>query len=495
MRVLLLRPPDPRIERFSLWMPLGLASLASAIRERHEVTILDAPLLGLDVEAATKRVLEIRPDVLGVSLLTLSLYPAGMLCRRVKEVAPEVVTVVGGPHPSGDPHGTLPLCEAWDYAFQGEAEQGFSLFLDRLEAAGSPGRDRSSHPVLEPSPRPALIRKKKEDWTRDIPGLIRRVNGGVEITPAAFASDLDALPHPAWDLLDLPAYPRHSFFFMGRQPNAHLYATRGCPSSCVFCGIRGVSGPGFRTRSVESVLHEVHILQARYGVQTLMFVDDNLTADRDYALALFDALAGLPSPVHWIPIHGLRLDTLDEELVRAMDRSGCLLFYAGIESGSPRILERMGKGTTLEEIESKVRLVRRVSRIQVCGYFVLGFPGETREDALRSIRFARKLQLDRALFLPNLLSPGSEQWRRLVTSGRMPALTLEDFEDPIGLGYRLIWEFLAEKDGLSPRELRRLFEKAYASFYLRPGPLSRLPFQVSPRGVRDAARWVSRYFA
>lgn len=466
MKVLLVRSPDHRLQRSTLWMPLGLAYLASAIRDRHQVEILDAPHLGLDANDVIRHVRTTRPDVVGFSSLTMSIYSSEMTARGIKEFDPGIVTLLGGPHLTGDPIHTLNICKAIDFGFAGEADRGLALFLDNASPA-------------------------------DIPGLVWRDgndSGTVRANPPEFIPDLDRLPRPAWELLDMPSYPSHSFFHMGRQPNALLSLTRGCPGRCDFCGVRTLQGTGYRKRSHDGIMEEVAELRERYGVRTLLFADDNLTADRDWAMALFERLAAMPDRFDWIPVHGIRLDTLDKDLVRAMERSGCVLFYAGIESGSQRILDLMNKGTTIKDIEERVRMIRRVSKMRVCGYFVLGYPTETRAEARQTIRFATRLGLDRVFFLPNLVCPGSDQHARILAASGGQSYTLDDLRHPIETGYRLVLDDRAGKDALSWEELKRLFLKAYVFFYLHPRTLRRVPSQVSMSGLRAAVRWVDGFF-
>ena len=455
------------METYSLWFPLGLAALASAIRARHQVTLLDAPHQKMSLEAFIRYVEETRPDVVGFSAIILGLYGSFKAAEAIKRFDPSIVTVIGGPHVSGDPEGTMALSAAMDYGFMGEADVGLPVFLDRLEA----GEDLDG-----------------------VPGLIRRTEAGLHVESPRFVEDLDGLALPSWDLLDLASYPSNNFFYMGKNPNALLSVTRGCPRRCVFCGTKAIVGPGYRKRSIDKVIEEIRLLRSRYGVQTLMFVDDNLTADRRYALALFERLAALPERYEWVPIHGLRLDTLDEELVRAMDRSGCLLFYAGIESGSPRILAQMDKEITRAAIQEKVRMIRRVSDIKICAYFILGFPGETEDEARDTIRFARELGLDRALFHPNMLSPGSPQFHQLRAGPGLRELTVDDYQDPIPASYNQIYEDLAGGEGLSMEQLRPLFRKAYLSFYMNPRVAAKLARDMTPEGLRHGLRWLVRYF-
>ena len=466
MKILLIRPPDPHLQRFALWPPLGLAQLAAGLPD-HEVQILDALARGMSVPELVDHVVRARPDVVGFSTLTQSLPSTGACVRGVRAASPRVVTLMGGPHVSGDPLGTFCYVDALDYGLRGEADHSLPRLLELLRG----GR-----------PDPARLSR--------IPGLVFRRGGEVHMGQPAQVTDLDALPRPARHLLQDHLYPRNMLFRLGPRPHAMLSVTRGCPERCSFCGTESITGPGFRRRDLQDVLAEVLELRAG-GVRTLLIVDDNLTADRDYALELFELLAARAPGLAWTPMHGLRLDTLDEELVRAMDRSGCFFFYCGVESGSQRVLDLMDKGTTVARIQATLEMVRRVSRIRVGGFFVLGYPGETDRDVRRTVRLARRLRLDRAVFLPVTFSPGSPLFRKAERDGTLPDPRSLDYS--ITDGYRLVGQTL-DLPQIPLARLKRLHLWAYASFYLHPRRLWRMPGQLSARGLQDAARYVLAAF-
>ena len=467
MKILLVRPPDPHLGHFALWPPLGLAYLAASLPD-HQVEICDALARGMGVQELVDQVVRAGPDVVGFSTLTQALPSTRACVEGIRAAAPRVITMMGGPHVSGDPRGTFRYIEDLDYGLRGEADHALPLLLELLQA----GR-------LAPG-----------ELSR-VPGLVFRRGEEVRVGRVAQVPDLDALPRPARHLLMEDRYPRNMLFRLGPRPHAMLSVTRGCPRRCEFCGTASITGPGLRRRDLQDVLDEVLELRARLGVRTLLIVDDNLTADRQYAMELFELLASRAPGLAWTPMHGLRLDTLDEQLVRAMERSGCFFFYCGVESGSQRVLDLMGKGTTVERVQAAVAMVRRVSRIKVGGFFVLGYPGETPRDVRRTVSLARRLGLDRAVFLPVTFSPGSPIFFRAEEDGVIPDRRLLDYS--VTDGYRLVGRTL-DRPQIPLTHLKYLHLWAYASFYLSPWRLWRMPGQLSAQGLRDAMRYVLSSF-
>jgi len=401
------------------------------------VEILDALARDMRVQEFVERVLRAGPDAVGFSTLTQALPSTRACVEGIRAAAPQVITIMGGPHVSGDPRGTFRYIEELDYGLRGEADHALPALLELLQGG----------------------RTAADELSR-VPGLVFRHGEEVRVGQPAQVSDLDALPRPARHLLQEDRYPRNMLFRLGPRPHAMLSVTRGCPRRCDFCGTESITGPGFRRRDLQDVLDEVLELRARRGVRTLLIVDDNLTADRRYALDLFELLASRAPGLAWTPMHGLRLDTLDEELVRAMERSGCFFFYCGVESGSQRVLDLMGKGTTVKRIQATVAMVRR-------------------------------LGLDRAVFLPVTFSPGSPLYLRAERDGVLPDPRLLDYS--ITDGYMLVGRTM-DQPQIPLARLKRHHLWAYASFYLDPRRLWRMPGQLSARGLWHATRYVLASF-
>jgi len=236
-------------------------------------------------------------------------------------------------------------------------------------------------------------------------------------------------------------------------------------------------GRRLRTRSVESVMSEVDLLVSRFGVRELHIVDDTFTTDRRRAVALLRALRSYRLPLAFP--NGLRIDTLDPDLVSELARAGTHAMNLGIESGSQRILDFIKKGTRLPQIRETVRRVHAAG-IQTGGFFILGFPDETLAEMEETIQFALELGLDRAHFGAFLPLPGTAAFRLLAERGEIaPAQQATD------LAYHAV---AYSPHGVTPAELKHMQRRAFLRFYLRPRSLLGLAATLrSPAHVRALA--------
>ena len=439
MKVLLFKPIAPTYH--VLLPPLGLGYLARLLLDAgHQVAICDPGRQRLTWEAFAGLVRQGRFDVAGVQMFTTEVPSVARHLRLLREVSPETTLVVGGPHPSGDPVGTMELLPEADFGFVGEAEVGFEAFA-RL----SPGERRD----------PAAL--------EEVPGLVWRRGPEVVVNPNRIPTDLDALRFPAWELMPPASYPVAPHGLVCRQaPLAPLVTSRGCPFECTFCAGRAVATRKFRQRSVGNVLAEIELLADTYGVREIHLEDDTFTLRRDYVLEFCERLAAARQGLTVALPNGVRLDTLDPEMLKAMERAGFHSMAVGIESGSDRVLKLMGKGLTRDLIAEKVNLVKAHSSMSVTGFFVLGYPTETEAEILESLRFAKELPLDHVTFTCCMPLPGTALWDE-YRARRGGAIPWEDF-----FFYRAV-EGLSD---LPPARLRALQRRAMREFYLRPRVLA-----------------------
>jgi radical SAM superfamily enzyme YgiQ (UPF0313 family) len=307
-----------------------------------------------------------------------------------------------------------------------------------------------------------------------IPGLVARVDGEIRMDSPEVAQDLDALGMPAWDLLEPETYPQAPVAGFARKfPVAPLLLTRGCPWRCKFCAAHVVHQRRVRKRSVEGVLEEIRYLQDRHSIQEFLFIDDHFAVNREHTLRLCRALEKRTPPVLWSVPQGIRLDAVDREVAESLVRAGCYRVLAGLESGSPDILEAMRKDISLEETEKKLCLLHEAG-LRVGGNFIIGYPGERPEDVRATIRFARRLPLDYCSFTAFVPYPGSEIFEELIRKGE---LSLDDLP-----GSDMYVVERSYSPYLSVKEIKRFRLSAYLSFFLRPHPLSHFFREVRSRG-------------
>jgi len=440
MKVLLVKPYN---KSDHIQPSLGLGYLASSVRGDHDVEILDCikdkkkALNFGDVLDAK------RPDIVGIQCYTYDLYYIGDMLKECKKR--NIKTILGGPHPSTEPLDTMEFFgDDVDYIFQGEAEVSFKMLLDGLDGK----------------------RKLNEE---EIPGLGWKKNGKFILNEKSLIDDIDTLGFPAWDLIKPQTYPeaQHGAFFR-KFPIAPIITTRGCPFSCTFCAGNLISGKKVRKRSAKSIIDEIKLLYDKFGIREFHIVDDNFTFDKNFAKEVLRSLKELKLDISWAVPNGIRMDTLDDEILELMKDTGLYLISLGIESGSDRILRLMKKNITTDEIKKYIKLIKK-HKIDMAGFFILGFPGETREDIEKTIEFSRKLDLIRANFFTYLPLPGTESFNDLKSKGKLDTVNRKKF-------YFMNATFTP--DGMDKATLKSLQRKAFMKFFLRPNILFRNLIQI-----------------
>jgi len=386
-RILLVYPPTTiyrDVERKRIGMPLGLAYLAAFLeQDGFEVRIVDASVeapdhevdldetsfrFGLSYEAIQEIIVSYAQDIVGVSILYSSQAENGYtVCERAKAVNEHIITVVGGAHPTSQPKDVL-TNPAIDFVVIGEGEIPMKLLLQYLQG---------TIPSAE------------------LDGVGCHTEQGISIYPKKqFVEDLDALPFPAWHLLSFNKYFEagcaHGTF--QHSPYAPVFTSRGCPYHCTFCFAHRVHGRRFRKRSVSNILAEIETLMKDYGVKEIHFEDDSLTTDRKRAVELFTAFINRDLRLSWTTPNGVSVSTLDKNLLRLMRDSGCYKLILAVESGSQRVLsEIMHKPLQLEKVIETMKNLAELE-IPVALYWMLGLPGETKQDIEASIELAIKLR-------------------------------------------------------------------------------------------------------
>lgn len=425
---------------------LGLGYLASELlRDKHEVRILNCLKEKLTYESFANLIREESYDIYGFQMFSYDVSSVKKHLEIVRSINPSAITVAGGAHPSGDPIGTLKSLKALDFAFCGEAEIGFRKFVKDIEHDG-----------------------KNKNWS-GIPGLIWRKGGEVTVNPAEMVFDLDSLAFPAWELQRPDEYPRAPHgAFANNFPTAPIIISRSCPFQCTFCAGKSISGTRLRKRSIKNVISEIEYLSAKFGVKEIHIEDECFTIHKSLVMEFCKELAKSRTRITWSLPSGIRLDSIDRNLLKTMEEAGCYSVAVGIEFGSQRILDRAKKKLTLEMIREKIALINE-TKIKVTGFFMLGFPGETKEEMRSTIELSLQLNLDRAQFNNFMPLPGSDLWNELGEKGLLKNIDFDKF----------FVHNVAYVDGMSAAELKWLQRQAYLRFYLRPKIVMRLIKEIT----------------
>jgi len=219
-----------------------------------------------------------------------------------------------------------------------------------------------------------------------------------------------------------------------------------------------VSGRKIRRRSIDNVLGEIKMLNKDFGIKEFHIIDDNFTMDKEYAKDLLRKLKALDLGMTWAVPNGVRMDALDDELLALMKETGLYLISLGIESGSDEVLKAMKKSITVAKIRECVDRIDKAG-IDMAGFFILGFPGETAKTIRQTIDFAAELPLKRANFFTYLPFPGTESYEKLLADGELKDVDWERF-------YFTNAAYVPR--GITRKELKGLHRLAFAKFYLRP---------------------------
>ena len=404
-KVLLIQPPLKTYTNLSsepkgIHPPIGLAYIGAVLENDYDVRILDSVVegyetevkvdqnvirYGLTYEEIEKRIRAFQPDVVGISNIFSSGFNEALeISAIVKKISPEILTVLGGPHPSALPKEVLKHKEI-DFVVLGEGEYSF--------------RD--------------LLRGIEQDDFSNLDGVAFRNNGDVHVIPKLkFIENLDELPFPARHLLPMQKYfdIGEAFIVTQKKPFTPLNTSRGCVARCTFCPVHATWGGRWRARSAENVLDELEHLVKMYGVKEIHFDDDNLVLNKKRARKLFQGIIDRKLDIVWTVPTGLALWAVDEDLLELMRESGCYKLFLAIESGDEHILyDVINKPLRLEKVKPLIKKMKSLG-IEVESFFVVGMPGETRESLKRSFRYARSLDIEATHFFFANPMPGTRLW-------------------------------------------------------------------------------------
>jgi len=404
--------------------PLGLAYIASVLKQDHEVKIVDSNILNYTIEDVKEELRSFYPDVVGITSVTPSIYQAYEVAETAKRVREDCTVVLGGPHATFLPRETLKECKYVDIIVRGEGEETTKELVETIEK----GKDL--------------------DKVKGI--TFRKRNEIIDVEPRPFINNIDDIPFPSRDLLSMHRYNVNGVKY------TTMMTSRGCPYQCSFCSSSRLFGGYWRGRSPENVLEEMKSICEEYDIRNVGFMDDTFTLDQKRAERICDGIIKQGWDISWGA--SSRVDTLSKKLVEKMKRAGCWILFLGIESGTREILDAVRKRITIEQVKKAVKIVKD-AEIQVLGSFITGFPQDTIGTIKETINFAKSLDIDYAEF--SILTP-------------YPGTPIYDYAKENNLLLTENWskytgtEPIIKIDGASEKQLKTLFQKAYINFYLRP---------------------------
>jgi anaerobic magnesium-protoporphyrin IX monomethyl ester cyclase len=442
-KAILLIMPDERevyretsVKLGAFHLPSLALAILGAIAKKHGMhpVVLDLTLHDNSALVLERTVRRERPAYVGVTCTSATYHQAISIATMIKSIAPDTAILIGGPHVSSLIVETLQH-RCFDYVFVGEAEKSFAQFL-----SGAP--------------------------IEDIPGIAFRTKEEriVRTPKAPFLRNLDDYPFPDYGLYDLSQYPI-STLHARRNPVAWIETSRGCPFDCQICN-KVVHGQTFRSKSVQRVLIEIeHLLGL--GIREFHIADDGFTTDTSRAEKICDGILEHRLDFTWSCVNGIRVDRVNQNLLRKMRQAGCYRISFGIESGNQSVLDNLGKKVTLAQISKAVFLAKEEG-FEVFGFFIFGFEDDTQGSMMDTIRFAKRLPLDLAKASIMMPFPGSPLFDKYNAQGliypRGDYRHFNAYTSPT-LVYkhpRLAWDVVEKYQ-----------RKFYRSFYLNPRYLGR----------------------
>jgi anaerobic magnesium-protoporphyrin IX monomethyl ester cyclase len=376
--------------------PIGLMYVAAALEKAGlMVQMLDNYLMKKPLEEVKELIAKVNPAIVGITCGSATYRRCIETAHAIKETLPICKIVVGGWHASYVPDSLLENPEI-DYVVMGEGERAVTDLAMCIVNGNEP----------------AAI---------TIPGVACRRAGTNIKNPPQFIENMDEVPYPARHLLSLELYDR-TIEYLHVKPADVMSISRGCVYHCGFCETRKLWGNICRGFSPKRVVGEIKDLQSKYGTKGLYFINDNFTLRKKETLELCDLMVKEKLDLEWVC--DTRVDLVNQELLSAMSRAGCKTIWFGVESGSEKVLKRIGRDTTLQQIENAFKLCRK-NGIQTACSFMLGVPDETLKDMEASLKFAKKLNPDWCIFNVFIANPDSRLYQEVLDSKKFTQL--DDF--------------------------------------------------------------------
>lgn len=418
-------------KRASTWPPLNLAYLAAIAEDKgHEVKIIDGEAENEPLNKMIEQTIAFKPDIVGITAATPFYHIASNVAKRLKQRIGKTPIIIGGPHI------TMLKEQAFypffDYAFIGESEESWQMFLERYEN----GKDISC-----------------------VSGILFRNGNDIKFTgDSEPIYDLTRIPFPARHLLKTDKYKIGTL--QGVKTFTTVMMTRGCPFKCIFCSTK-VFRNRVRKQPPGLVVDEITSVISKFNIRHFVFLDDTLTLDRNYVLQVCDMIdkEGLK-----ITFEGsTRANLIDEELILRMARAGLIRISFGLESVNSKIREIIRKEVPLESYSTANRLTNKYG-IETLNSVMIGLPGETIDtikELLSYLKGAREIhQINCSIAMPY---PGTELFEMAKREEYGLKLMTEDFSK-----FRRYGSAVMQVNDLSCDDLIRIQNDAFVSIYLRP---------------------------
>ena len=411
--------------------PLGMLYIAAYLRENGvDVSIIDEAPQGYSMKDTVNWVKKEDPDLLGFSTLSSSCRKAALIAENVKKENPNVVTVFGNFFATFNAERILTKYPFVDFIVRGEGEHTSFELAKCLEKNGD---------------------------LKKVLGINFRKKGKTISTPdRPLIKDVDSLPFPDREMIDVEYHNTTAGIVVAPKKFSGFVSSRGCVFQCRFCGCRRIARNLWRSRSVDNIMDELHLLYSQ-GYKQFLFVDDNFTLNPKRVIKLCQRLKREKVDIEFFA-EG-RVDNCPRDMLQEMARANCKMIYFGIENATQRILDYYDKRTSPKQAEDATKRARKAGIDVIVASFILGAPSETIEEIQHTLDFAQKIHVDIPQF--NILAtfPGTDIWEELKKQG------LLDEEKHWETGV-MVSE--VSPDAVPRKKIEQMVHDAYQRFFVRP---------------------------
>ncbi|MDD5342799.1 MAG: radical SAM protein [Smithella sp.] len=421
--------------------PLGIMYIAAYLRQKLnvEIRIVNQKISNMPNDELVKQAKEFGADVVGLSMLTTNAYSLPYITSNLKVALPDALIVIGGPHVSAFGEKSLEGNLA-DVGVPYEGELAFEALINAYLGGGD---------------------------TADVPGIFRRDEEGIVTNPGItpLVEDIDSLPFPAYDLIDLEPYWKiQAMTLLMRRKYVGLFSSRGCPFRCIYC--HRIFGDSLRIHSAQRVLEEIKFYINNYGVNDFEFYDDIFNHDKKRLFEICGLIEKLGIKVRLSFPNGLRVDELSEDSIDALSDAGMYYCSCPLESGSPRIQKLIGKNLNIRKYLENVKYAAS-KRIFTFGFMMMGFPTETEKDLKQTLEATCMSKLHAASFYTLTPFPNTKVYDIAVKNNPEKFKNI-DYDDK---------EYSHMKHNFSdiPDEIFFYYQrKANRDFYMNPSRIAKI---------------------
>ena len=366
-----------KMKRYFCYPPYGIGILATLLKKNNlivEILDLNYELLKLnlldnsELEAQERRLIEAKlkemgcVELIGIScMFTLTHQSFKRACKVLRSLEFNGLISAGGVHVTNDQIRILTDVPEIDLVFPYESEEKFIDFVC------------------------AVNNKQQED-----------VSNPLDLSP-------DYLNLPIGTYGDFGEVGAYRFWWRPNTKAGTILSNRGCRAHCTFCSVEGFNGPGVRSRSIKSVVDEIENQKDKFGVNHLMWLDDDLFFDHARTVGLFNEIVRRGLDITWDASNGIIASAASDEIISAASESGCIGLHVGIESGNKEILKSIRKPSGIRHFIDLGERLKKYPKIFSKGFLIIGFPNETIGQINDTIKLAQDMSLD--WYTISLLSP------------------------------------------------------------------------------------------